>query len=396
MVKTRAKADLIRRLGGNSGLAFQLGDYQARFGDWRELFRDVEQHREGDRGGHPARRGQRRSSPANRTVGMLESTRWPSRHGGRTVMTPRSRCARSSLALAASLSLAPATRRARRATGGIKTPPLRAFQPAAAEARRARQRHGDLPSGGPRAAADPGDRSASAAARARSPPRRPAWSASSARSWRTGGTQQAHAATSSTTSSRRARRASRPAAASTRPRVALNCLKGDFDEVFAVFAGAAARSRVPRRTRSTLAKTQIEHRHRPSQRRPGRHPRPRGRASWATAPIRPTRAQPNTPRSRAITRDDLAGLAQALRPPEQHHPRRRRRLRRRAMEAKLRKAFGVNGRAGRRRRSRGIARDAGQARRLLRRQGRRDPGQHRHGPPGHHARTIPTTPRSRS
>ncbi|MBK9089877.1 MAG: insulinase family protein [Holophagales bacterium] len=42
MVKTRAKANLIRRLGDNQGLANQLGTYQARFGDWRDLFRDVE------------------------------------------------------------------------------------------------------------------------------------------------------------------------------------------------------------------------------------------------------------------------------------------------------------------------------------------------------------------
>ena len=42
MVKTRAKANLIRRLGDNQGLANQLGTFQARFGDWRELFRAVE------------------------------------------------------------------------------------------------------------------------------------------------------------------------------------------------------------------------------------------------------------------------------------------------------------------------------------------------------------------
>lgn len=41
-VKTRAKANLLRRLRDNSGLAIQLATYQARFGDWRELFRQVE------------------------------------------------------------------------------------------------------------------------------------------------------------------------------------------------------------------------------------------------------------------------------------------------------------------------------------------------------------------
>ena len=42
MVKTRAKANLIRKLADNQGLANQLGSYQARYGDWRELFRAVE------------------------------------------------------------------------------------------------------------------------------------------------------------------------------------------------------------------------------------------------------------------------------------------------------------------------------------------------------------------
>src|SRR6266852_4119799 len=41
-VKTRAKADLIRGLANNSGLAQQLGVSQAYYGDWRELFRQVD------------------------------------------------------------------------------------------------------------------------------------------------------------------------------------------------------------------------------------------------------------------------------------------------------------------------------------------------------------------
>ncbi|HET7711692.1 MAG TPA: pitrilysin family protein [Thermoanaerobaculia bacterium] len=41
-VKTRAKASLLRQLDSNSGLALQLALYQNRYGDWRELFRDVE------------------------------------------------------------------------------------------------------------------------------------------------------------------------------------------------------------------------------------------------------------------------------------------------------------------------------------------------------------------
>ncbi len=39
--KTRAKADLLRGLGNNEGLAMQLAEYQTRYGDWRELFRQL-------------------------------------------------------------------------------------------------------------------------------------------------------------------------------------------------------------------------------------------------------------------------------------------------------------------------------------------------------------------
>jgi len=42
MVKTRAKANLIRGLGDNNGLAAQLAIYQARYGDWRELFYNID------------------------------------------------------------------------------------------------------------------------------------------------------------------------------------------------------------------------------------------------------------------------------------------------------------------------------------------------------------------
>ena len=42
MVKTRAKANLIRGLADNQGLAGQLAFFQTNYGDWRELFRNVE------------------------------------------------------------------------------------------------------------------------------------------------------------------------------------------------------------------------------------------------------------------------------------------------------------------------------------------------------------------
>ncbi|GAC1356953.1 MAG: insulinase family protein [Acidobacteriaceae bacterium] len=39
--KTRTKADLLRGLADNEGLAHQLAEYQTRYGDWRELFRQL-------------------------------------------------------------------------------------------------------------------------------------------------------------------------------------------------------------------------------------------------------------------------------------------------------------------------------------------------------------------
>jgi predicted Zn-dependent peptidase len=41
-VKTRAKAQLLRQLDSNSGLALQLAQTQTLYGDWRELFREVD------------------------------------------------------------------------------------------------------------------------------------------------------------------------------------------------------------------------------------------------------------------------------------------------------------------------------------------------------------------
>jgi len=72
MIKTRAKANLIRGLGDNPGLAFQLGMAQARYGDWRELFRQV------DRIDKVSKADIRRVAnqtfvPTNRTVGIIET-----------------------------------------------------------------------------------------------------------------------------------------------------------------------------------------------------------------------------------------------------------------------------------------------------------------------------------
>jgi predicted Zn-dependent peptidase len=77
MIKTRAKANLIRGLGNNEGLAFQLGIYQARYDDWRELFRQV------DRIDQITKADIRRVAaktfvPENRTVGIIETAAPPS------------------------------------------------------------------------------------------------------------------------------------------------------------------------------------------------------------------------------------------------------------------------------------------------------------------------------
>jgi predicted Zn-dependent peptidase len=42
MYKTRTRADLLRGLADNQGLANDLAEYQTRYGDWRELFKQLE------------------------------------------------------------------------------------------------------------------------------------------------------------------------------------------------------------------------------------------------------------------------------------------------------------------------------------------------------------------
>jgi predicted Zn-dependent peptidase len=80
MVKTRAKANLIRGLGDNNGLAAQLAIYQARYGDWRELFYNI------DRLEKVTKEDVRRVAnatfvPTNRTVSIVQ-TAAPSAENG--------------------------------------------------------------------------------------------------------------------------------------------------------------------------------------------------------------------------------------------------------------------------------------------------------------------------
>jgi predicted Zn-dependent peptidase len=74
MIKTRAKANLIRGLAENSGLAEQLAVYQTRYGDWRELFTSV------DRIDKVTKADIRRVAnetftDTNRTVGIIETVK---------------------------------------------------------------------------------------------------------------------------------------------------------------------------------------------------------------------------------------------------------------------------------------------------------------------------------
>ena len=73
-MKTRAKANLLRRLDNNSGLALQLATYQTRYGDWRELFREVD-NLDKVSAADIRRVANAIFTPNNRTTAMLESAR---------------------------------------------------------------------------------------------------------------------------------------------------------------------------------------------------------------------------------------------------------------------------------------------------------------------------------
>jgi len=70
MVKTRAKAELIRGLDSNPEIASKLAEYQTLFGDWRELFRQVERIDKITKE-DIMRVAQATFVPSNRTVAMI-------------------------------------------------------------------------------------------------------------------------------------------------------------------------------------------------------------------------------------------------------------------------------------------------------------------------------------
>lgn len=76
MYKTRTRADLLRGLADNQGLANSLAEYQTRYGDWRELFRQL------DRVDKVSKADIRRIAnqvfvPSNRTSGEIETEAAP-------------------------------------------------------------------------------------------------------------------------------------------------------------------------------------------------------------------------------------------------------------------------------------------------------------------------------
>jgi predicted Zn-dependent peptidase len=84
MIRTRAKASLLRGLDSNEGLAGDLALYQSRYGDWRELFHQVDNLDKVSKA-DIRRVANQTFVPTNRTVGIIETaapTQAASQNGG--------------------------------------------------------------------------------------------------------------------------------------------------------------------------------------------------------------------------------------------------------------------------------------------------------------------------
>jgi predicted Zn-dependent peptidase len=73
MIKTRSKADLLRTLGDNAGLAAQFATAQGVFGDWREFFHEVQRMDQLQKA-DIRRVANQTFVDSNRVLGMIEST----------------------------------------------------------------------------------------------------------------------------------------------------------------------------------------------------------------------------------------------------------------------------------------------------------------------------------
>ena len=168
MFKTRTKADLIRSLASNEGLAQPLATYQTRYGDWRELFRYL------DRVDKVTKADIRRVANqvftgTNRTTGEILTAEQPRERGkhasawsGATCLAAAERrlAERSAImqtartrSRALAVLLCAAGGLARRRAGQRVEPDSGAaasrVHAAAADSHSARQRHGHLPAGRP-------------------------------------------------------------------------------------------------------------------------------------------------------------------------------------------------------------------------------------------------------
>ncbi|HEU5450677.1 MAG TPA: pitrilysin family protein [Terriglobales bacterium] len=81
MVKTRYKAALIRSLGSNAGLAQELAASEARYHDWREMFRDIDKIDKVTKA-DIRRVANQTFTDANRTVGILDTAAAPAQQPG--------------------------------------------------------------------------------------------------------------------------------------------------------------------------------------------------------------------------------------------------------------------------------------------------------------------------
>jgi predicted Zn-dependent peptidase len=81
MIRTRAKANLLRGLDSNEGLATQLALFQTRYGDWRELFRQVDNLEKVSKA-DIRRVANQTFVPVNRTVGIIETAVPPAQPAG--------------------------------------------------------------------------------------------------------------------------------------------------------------------------------------------------------------------------------------------------------------------------------------------------------------------------
>ncbi len=81
MITTRAKANLLRGLANNEGLAIQLALYQSRYDDWRELFHQVENLDKVTKA-DIRRVANQTFVPTNRTVGIIETVAPSDQKGG--------------------------------------------------------------------------------------------------------------------------------------------------------------------------------------------------------------------------------------------------------------------------------------------------------------------------